>query len=275
MRLPNVIRQLLDPLTERIPVPILGGVNRGRWWNLASSGSGYATGRRAHEQMSVLEQLIRPGEVVWDVGAHHGCVTLLAAARVQPHGWVYAFEPGKQNNRILRRHVRWNRLQNVTVEDRALAAYTGVARFGGGTTSKMHALGGGDDEVAVATGVSLVQAGAVRAPTFVKIDVEGAEGDVLEGALPVLPSSALILLAVHSATADQACTRLLREQGFTLLPSPALVRARSGTWLGDPDLLCIGPDYQDDGRIARLCERTRFIADRVSASARPQRGAWA
>ena len=261
MRIPRIMRQVLDPLTERVPVPVFGGVNRGRLWSLASAGGGYASGRRAHKQMAILKQLIRPGDIVWDVGAHHGCVTLLAAARVEPGGWVYAFEPGKQTHRILTRHVRWNRLRNVTIHRRALSSFTGSAHFGGGATSKMHALGGGDEEVAVATGESLVRAGAVRPPTFVKIDVEGAEGEVLKGTLPVLSSTAVLVVALHSPEADEQCTRLLRAKGFTLLPSTALLRARNEAWSGDPDLLCVGPDYRDDGRIRRLCARAHFVAD--------------
>lgn len=261
MRLPRVVRHWFDPLTERIPVPVVGGVNRGRLWNLASAGGGYASGQRAREQMSVLEQLIRPGDIVWDVGAHHGCVTLLAAARVQPGGWVYAFEPGEQAHRILRRHLRWNPVRNVTLEKCALGSFTGVAGFGGGVTSKMNALGGGDEQVAVATGEALVHAGTVRPPTFVKIDVEGAEGAVLEGALPVLPSTAVLVVALHSALADQHCTRLLRAKGFTLLPSAALSRARHAGWSGDPDLLCIGPEHRDDGCIRRLRQRAVFVDD--------------
>lgn len=258
MRIPDVVRRWIDPLTERIPVPVVGGLNRGRWWNLASAGSGYATGRRAHNQMAAFQQLIAPGSIVWDVGAHHGCVTLLAAAQVGPSGWVYAFEPGRQSVRILRRHLRWNRVRNVSVQEVALSSYTGLARFGGGITSKMNALGSGDDEVAVATGESLIHSGAVRAPTFVKIDVEGAEGAVLEGVLPILPSRAVMVVALHSAAADQLCTRLLLEKGFELLPSRELEQARRSGWSGDPDLLCVGPDHQDDGRIAQLCQSGRF-----------------
>lgn len=268
MRIPRFLRRWLDPLTERIPVPVSAGVNRGRWWSLVSAGSGYATGRRAHEQMEVLLQLISPGDIVWDVGAHHGGVTLLAAARVQPDGWVYAFEPGRQNLRVLRRHIRWNRLDNVSVQECALASYTGTARFGGGGTSKTHSLGSGEEEVAVCSGETLVRSGAVRAPTFVKIDVEGSEGDVLEGALPIL-SQAVILVAIHSATADQQCTRLLEANGFELFPSRALTlnRARHSGWRGDPDLLCIGPDHRDEGRITRLLETGYFQKEGVADDA--------
>lgn len=259
MRIPGSVRKWLDPLTERIPVPVIGGVNRGRWWSLVSAG-GYATGRRAEEQMDVFRQLISPGDIVWDIGAHHGYVTLLAAARVQPDGWVYAFEPGRENRRILERHIRWNRLRNVSVHECALASYDGTARFGGGTTSKMHTLGGGGDEVAVCTGEALVRSGLVRAPNFVKIDVEGAEADVLEGALPILPSGVVMLVAIHSATADEGCTSLLRANGFQLYPSRALERARRSRWRGDADLLCVGPDHHDDGRIRGLLETGYFSA---------------
>jgi FkbM family methyltransferase len=258
MRIPAVVRSWIDPLTERIPLPVVAGANRGRWWSVVSSGSGYVSGRRAHEQMAVLQHLISPGDIVWDVGAHHGYVTLLAAAQVRPNGWVCAFEPGGRNLRILKRHVRWNRLGNVSVHDCALASYTGTARFGGGDTSKMHALGSGDEEVSACTGEMLVRSAVVRAPTFVKIDVEGAEADVLAGALPIVPSRAVILMAIHSASADQACTRLLRANGFELIPSGALDRARRLGWRGDPDLLCIGPDHEDGGRIERLLQSGCF-----------------
>lgn len=257
MRIPPFVRRWLDPLTERIPVPVIGGVNRGRWWSLVSAG-GYATGRRAGAQMAVFRELIAPGDVVWDVGAHHGYVTLLAAARVRPDGWVYTFEPGRKNRRILERHVRWNRLRNVSVQECALASYDGTARFGGGTTSKMHALGSGEEEVAVCTGESLVRSGAVRPPTFVKIDVEGAEGDVLAGALPILSPQVVLLVAVHSATADRECTSLLQARGFELYPSRALDRARRSRFRGDADLLCVGPDHHDDGRIAGLLDSGYF-----------------
>lgn len=254
MRIPAVIRNWLDPLTECVPVPVISGVNRGQWWNIASSGSGYVTGRRASEQMALLQHLISPGDIVWDIGAHHGYVTLLAAARVKPDGWVYAFEPSQRNVRILRRHVRWNGLGNVSVHGCALASYTGRTTFGGGTTSKMHALGGGEEEVSVHTAESLVRSGTVRAPTFIKIDVEGSEAEVLVGALPVLPSRVFILVAVHSAASDRECTRLLEAKGFELIPSRALELARNHAWRGDPDLLCIGPDHEGRNRVKQLLQ---------------------
>lgn len=247
MRVPRSFRRLTDPVTERIPVPVVGGLNRGRWWSLASAGSGYATGRRAAGQMALLHDLTHPGEVFWDVGAHHGYVTLMAAARVGPEGCVEAFEPGGRNMRLLRRHLRWNRVANATIRPFALGAFSGEADFGGGDTSKMHALGGGDERVPVRTGRGLVDDGTVTRPDVVKVDVEGTEADVLEGLLDVVAPTARLVIAMHSPDADRACVDLLRNHGFSVRPTPALERARreGGAWPGDPDLVAVGPEGFD------------------------------
>ena len=251
MRLPRFVRRLTDPLTERIPVPVVGGLNRGRLWSLASSGSGYASGRRAAPQMQLLRALIRPGDVVWDVGAHHGYVTLMASAAVGPEGRVHAFEPGARNAGMLERHLRWNRVRNVDIEPLALGSFNGEASFGGGDTSKMHALGGGDERVEVRTASSLVAQEAYTPPDVVKIDVEGAEGEVLEGAIEVLPRDVRMLIAIHSRAADRACRSLLDAYGFASVATAELELARrgSGPWVGDPDLLAVGPAVPDAGAL--------------------------
>src|SRR5690606_20691149 len=152
-----------------------------RWWSLASAGHGYATGRRAAAQTRLLESLIHPGDIVWDVGAHHGYVALFAARRVGPAGQVHAFEPSRRNRRMLERHMRWNRVTNVRAHAFALSAFDGEARFGGEHTSKTFALGAGPEVVNVCTAATLVARGVCPPPTFVKIDVEGAEADVVAG----------------------------------------------------------------------------------------------
>jgi len=243
MWIPHGLRRFSDPIMERVPVPIVGGVNRGRWWNLASAGSGYASGRFDAPRMRLLQALIAPGDVVWDVGAHHGYVTLCAAARVGSAGRVHAFEPSARNCRILLRHVAWNRLLNVSVHPWALSSFDGQAAFGGGRTSRMHALGGGDERVAVRTAASLVTNSECTAPTFVKVDIEGAEGDFIAGFGAALRRAAQLLVAMHSPEADRQCSALLLERGFELVPSRELVDARRGPWRGDPDLCCLGPHY--------------------------------
>lgn len=253
MRVAEVVRRVTDRALEGVRVPILSGVNRGMWWSLVSSGSGYGSGRRASAQMQLLEALLRPGDIVWDVGAHHGYVTLCAARKVGAAGAVHAFEPSARNRGILKRHVGWNRLSNVTVHPYALSDRNGESRFGGSGTSKMYALGGGSELVQVRSAATLVADGVCAVPTFIKIDVEGAEADTLAGALAILPPNARMVIAVHTPEADERCTAILRGAGFEMHPSRALEACRAGPWRADPDLFCLGPRATGrDEDVARL-----------------------
>jgi FkbM family methyltransferase len=262
MRLPRAVRQLTDPLLERVRVPVLGGPNRGRWWNLASAGSGYASGRRASGQLRLLLDLAQPGDCVWDVGAHHGYVSLALARRVGATGVVHAFEPGERNRRILQRHVRWNRASNVLVQPFAVGAADGAARFGGESTSKTMAIGAGSETVQVRTLASLIGSGMAAPPDFMKVDVENAEADLLLGAGAALPRGVCMVIGMHSRESDQHCSALLHAAGFTCYASPELLACRNGAWDGDPDLLCIGPAAGPD-RLAR----TALLADAAGFTA--------
>jgi FkbM family methyltransferase len=244
VKVPSFVRRVTDPLLGAVRLPVLSGVNRGRSWSLISAGSGYVSGRRARAQMDLLISLVRPGDVIWDVGAHHGYVTLAAARAVGPAGFVHAFEPSMLNRTILERHVRWNRLTNVAVHPFALSDHDGEARFGGTGTSKMFALDAGSELVQVRTAGTLVRDGTCRVPTFVKIDVEGAEGVALAGLMPVLAPTARLVIAVHGPEADRQCDALLTVARFERVPSHALVASRAGSWASDPDLYCAGPAWE-------------------------------
>jgi FkbM family methyltransferase len=240
VRLPSFVRQLTDPLLLDLRVPVLSGSNRGRWWSLISAGSGHATGRRTAGQLALLERLLRPGDVMWDVGAHHGFVMLTAARVVGPGGSVWAFEPSALNRAVLERHLSWNDVSNATLLPYALADHKGVESFGGDGTSKTFRLGAGMETVQVRRGDRLIEDGVCPAPSFVKIDVEGAEADALAGLLPALPPTARLLIAMHDRSADARCVELLRAASFELRPSAALVACRNGAWVSDPDLFAYG-----------------------------------
>lgn len=262
MRVPPTIRRVTDPLIRHLRVPVLSGVNRGRRWGLLSAGAGYVSGSRQAAQLALLEQLMEPGDIVWDVGAHHGYVTLCAAARVAspttPDAHVHAFEPSHENRAILERHMQWNRVDNVTVHASALSDHDGTASFGGAHSSKTRALGAGTEHVVVRRGDSLVRDGTCAAPTFVKLDVEGAEGAAVAGLIGVLPANARLMIAMHSAAADAQCVQLLTAAGFELVASAALQQNREGPWVSDPDLLAIGPACTGRDRIHAALHRAGF-----------------
>ena len=258
MRVPQSIRRVLDPLVGWIRVPVLKGVNRGQWWTIVSAG-GYATGRRARVEMELLRDLLEPGDTCWDVGAHHGAMTLLASARVGTAGRVHAFEPSGRNRHVLAAHVRWNRCANVTVHPCALGAADGEARLGGDGTSSAYRLGRGSEVVTVRAGTSLVAAGESAPPTFAKIDVEGAGGEAVAGLVAALAPQARLFIEIHTLEEDARCVPVLRQNCFSLHESRGLLAARTG----DPSvphwcLFAVGPGWPHQARDFARVEAAGF-----------------
>src|SRR5206468_1598857 len=98
-------------------------------------------------------------------------------------GHVHAFEPLPRNLYYLERHVRLNDLTNVTVESLAITATSGDAFF---RTAPHASMGGlrddGNLHVTTASLDDLLAVGRIPTPDFIKMDIEGAEGDALRGA---------------------------------------------------------------------------------------------
>lgn len=152
----------------------------------------YAEFRRFRSLMgeeAVLEDLLNrlePDDVVFDVGANVGTYTCFAA-RVLDGGRVVAFEPEPTNAARLRENASLNGL-DVDLRELALGEADGTAfleRDGTQAGAGEHALARtpSDDaiEVSRAAGDRLVHGGEIPAPTVIKIDVEGAELQVLNG----------------------------------------------------------------------------------------------
>jgi hypothetical protein len=93
----------------------------------------------------VFADLVAPGATVYDVGAHIGFFSIVAAWRAGPAGRVVAFEPDEENARRLRRHVELNGLTHVRVAPYAVAETAGTARLLRGLGSAMSRLAGEDD----------------------------------------------------------------------------------------------------------------------------------
>ncbi len=190
--------------------------------------------------MAAIIASLRPGDRVWDIGAHKGFVTMAAARTVGPGGSVTAFEPSSINLWFLRRHVAWNRLGNVTVVPVALSDHNGQALFGGKGSSIAFKLGTGDETVELRTIASLIEADGLAPPDVMKIDVEGSEAAVLRGAGEHLTGAKLIFISVHGRSLYDECRAILLDRGFRVEESPALAACLAdpgGRWKEDPELL--------------------------------------
>lgn len=202
-------------------LPIIAGALRGRWWLPASRGKvlRILNGTYEREQTALFEQLLRPGATVLDVGANVGYYTLLASVLVGEGGRVHAFEPEPRNAGFLRDHVRINGRGNVTVQQAAVSDRAGTARFDFGSGSGTgHLADAGAIEVRTLR-LDDYCAEHGLAPSALKIDVEGAEMSVLEGARETLARHRPILfLSTHGAEVHRASLAFLRDLGYALTP---------------------------------------------------------
>lgn len=126
------------------------------------------------------------GSTVLDVGANLGGYTMLLAQWVGPSGRVHAFEPAPAARAGLLRHAALNGVADrVVVHAEAVAAARGTARFrASGVQGDNRLAADGDPQGFDVETTSLDEFCRSRgiSPAFIKVDVEGAELDLLRGA---------------------------------------------------------------------------------------------
>lgn len=146
-----------------------------------------------NDDLMLLLAELRPGDTLWDFGANIGTHAILAGKLLQ-NGSVLAVEPYPRNVRKLRHNVVNNGLDNVSVEEAALGDQNGEIELGiedGGETgtighSTVTKSDSGSITVPMRTGDSFLS--QYPQPDVVKIDVQAAEMQVLEGMTEVLHS---------------------------------------------------------------------------------------
>lgn len=171
-----------------------------------------------HIREHLLHHAPAPGSVVFDVGANCGASALLLARAVGPAGRVHAYEPDPLNRELLRRNVERLALANVTIHPEAMAGTTGHRRFNaegsvGSALSDLVSRAGIVETIVVPT-VSLEEAcaRAGAAPSFIKMDAEVAEIEILTGATDWLRQHPTQLMIDTSHIVRGECTDVIVEK---------------------------------------------------------------
>src|SRR5690349_19390521 len=124
----RVARRVIKAFPDGTSLPVLSGPLRGARWRKCGPFSGYVTGRYEHRQQRAFAALVRPGDIVYDLGAHHGFYTVLAARLVGPRGRVVACEPQARNCAEIRRNLALNGFaERCAVVEAAVGDREGVA----------------------------------------------------------------------------------------------------------------------------------------------------
>ncbi len=176
------------------------------------------------EEQRFLKRYLKAGDVVIDVGANVGFLTLLSSMIVGRHGRIYSFEPHPRIYKYLEGNVALNRAENVRIFNVAVGERDGIVGF---SDNKKD-----DDRNAVVFGEPFMMVPVRRLDQFdfggdhislLKIDCEGYEKFVLDGATGLLGRVQCVFFECierHFLRFGYKCQDLLTillESGFRLL----------------------------------------------------------
>lgn len=212
------MRWPLDRIPKGMAMPILSGPLRTRRWIVGAGIHRCWLGTYERRKQTAILQHLEKGMIACDVGANTGFYSLLMSKAVGVEGTVYAFEPGPENLRMLTRHLELNAVHNVVTSPEAIADFVGEASFANDRGSYQGRLeSGGCIKVPVVTLDHLLNIGRIPPPDLLKIDVEGAEFGVLQGARAMIKRFRPVLfLATHGAEVHQSCCDFLKACGYRL-----------------------------------------------------------
>jgi FkbM family methyltransferase len=166
-------------------------------------------------EAGLVHRLLQPGEVAVDAGAHIGFFTMHLAAAVGPAGHVYAFEPLDEAADLLERSIEENGLQQRVTFRRAAvgsASDSATLTFPVETLNSggAYLLRDGTQPLAgnlqrAVPAVALDDLELRRPVRFIKMDVEGAEPQVLRGASRLIAEDRPIMLSeLHPVQLERA-----------------------------------------------------------------------
>ncbi|MGE3808556.1 MAG: FkbM family methyltransferase [Gemmataceae bacterium] len=197
--------------------------HRGYWWEGR---------RREQEALEAVSRIVKPGDNVFELGGHIGYITMLLSKLAGPKGRVVVFEPSPDNLKYLRSNVVG--LSNTEVVDKAVSSETGqVTLYEEGLSGQNNSIvsdyeifdavrsnSGLQIEVkprqVACTTVDDEASQRAMAPSFMKIDIEGAELLALQGALRTLDEARPVIMIELSQNV-QACLKLFQEHGYLLV----------------------------------------------------------
>lgn len=184
----------------------------------------YAAGLHENALLGYLASCLRPGDVLYDVGAHIGFVSLVGARFVGVNGKVFAFEADDENSSRILGHARMNSLPQIEVvcsavwsECKNLFFQRAADASSRNTGSVLHSLTGSSaGEVTSVPAVTLDRFSEMHVvPNVVKIDVEGGECNVLEGAEGLLHSAKPALICeIHTVQASTVVCDWLVQRDY-------------------------------------------------------------
>jgi FkbM family methyltransferase len=146
-------------------------------------------GEFSEGEVELFRQIVKPGNVVVEVGANIGAHTVFLARQVAPGGMVLAFEPQRVIHQTLCANMALNSLPNVFCMQAAVGAEHGVLKVPPLDYTRETNFGGvalGNYQVGEQVPLVTLDSYTLPACHLIKVDVEGMEEDALRGAVGLI-----------------------------------------------------------------------------------------
>jgi FkbM family methyltransferase len=175
--------------------------------------------------LQIMQNNVKPGHCVVDVGAHIGIETLMLSQWVGAAGHVVSIEPDPSNFKALSANIRLNAVDNVQLIQAAISDNSGQLQFVHGEGVLCHLVDNPVDPSIDPTSLITVQvhtldelfAGKQIIIDFLKIDVEDFEVSVLRGARRLLyEQQPTIIVELHSYRSARGCADILNQAGYNI-----------------------------------------------------------
>jgi FkbM family methyltransferase len=193
-------------------------------------------GEWAQDEIDLIGGFLRPGSCVFDIGAFIGTHTLAFSRLVGEQGKVYSFEPRREIFDILTKNIELNSLGNVTAFNAAVSYELSNVGLSSLSQSDDENLGGlalydapnVSRDVDYSVKVVSIDSLAIDHLDLIKIDVEGMEDSVLNGAVETIERHRPVIFAeCNSLSSGIKLLSLGDRHGYTVLG--ALTNAFSPT----------------------------------------------
>lgn len=143
-------------------------------------------------QINFFERYFKSGDILWDIGSHSGHYSIFAASIAKGPKQVFSFEPDITAREVQQKNIRLNHLEDrIKLSDLAVSNVKGTLRFKSmGGNANSHIIKDSQDnqpDIITLTSTTINSLlDELPEPTFVKIDTEGAEIDILKAGTKLL-----------------------------------------------------------------------------------------
>jgi len=187
-------------------------------------------GIRERKSTRIMERFVRPDDVILELGANIGYYVLIESKVLSDKGYIYAVEPAADNVELLKKNIALNNIKNIEVSNMAISNKKGTAKLYLGKACNLHSLinsSGSPDAKYVEVQTDTVDnfLKGKKPISFLRMDVEGYETEVIDGMRDTLKSQSFkrLFVEIHphrvSTAKMQNFLKTLHDYGFEITHS--------------------------------------------------------